>query len=235
METTNININQSPAVTLAPVLQSAAFVPMDSIKGKGINAGNRWLKLIKKGENSKLAASVAVEVPEVTSLPDVSQHPAIASFLLAAYHQLENEAAKQVAIAGGLTLQYSSLSLANLEAVAVALNESSGIGQLSEERIKSWFDADAREMVLVALADKLGVSETATDADIKRLEQVANQVRDNLAKLASRKPVQFDERVKKALNMALDVSDTGDNMTTRLRDKLNIAVGSEDLLLNLGL
>jgi len=238
METTTNNLsnnNQLPASTLAPVLHSAAFVPMDSIKGKSVSSGNRWCKLIKKGENSKLGMSLAVEVPEITGLADYSQYPAITAYLIDALHGLQAEAVKQRAIAGDKVLQFSALSVANLEAVAVAINESSGIGQLSEERIKSWFDADARELVLVALADRLGISESATEGDIKRIEQVANQMRDNLAKLSSRKPVQFDERVKKALNMALDASDTGDNMTGRLREKLNQTVGADDMLMNLGL
>lgn len=222
--------------TLAVPLQSAVFVPLDSIKGKAVSAGNRWCKLIKKGENSKLVASVAVEIPASNGIPsELAQYPAIQAYLVEAYEGLKNEAVKARAVAGDVTLDYTCLSLVNLNSTATALNEASGIGQLSEERIKSWFDADARELVLVALADRIGVSETATPAEILKLEQIANQMRDNLAKLASRKPVQFDERVSKALNMALDVSDTGDSMTLRLRDKLNATVSNDDMLMNLGL
>lgn len=222
------------AGTLAPILQSAAFIKMEDSKGRKVNSGNRWCKLIKKGENSKLVQSLAVEIPAVTALPS-NLTPAVAAYLVEAYEQLRNEAVKARAIAGDAVFQYSWLSSENLEVTAVSLNESSGIGQLSEERIKSWFDTDARELVVVALADKLGVSDTATDADVKRLEQIANQMRDNLAKLSSRKPVHFDDRVKNALNMALDAADTGDSITARLRDKLNSSVAGDDLLTNLGL
>lgn len=236
MKGNTMNQDTNNIGTLAPVLQSAAVVPMDSIKGKAVSAGNRWCKLIKKGENSKLRESVAVEIPAVMAIPaDALQVPAIHDYLLEAYEQLRNETVKARVIAGDSIIAYSALSLDSLAATATALNEVSGIGQLSEERIKSWFDADARELVLIALADKLGVSDTATPEDMKRLEQSANQMRDNLAKLSSRKPVHFDDRVKKALNFALDAADTGDSITSRLRDKLNIAVSGDDMLLNLGL
>jgi len=235
---TQQNSNAIPTDTLAAPLQSALVVPMDSIKGKVASNGHRFCKLIAKGENSKLASSVAVEVPHKQvsgSILDNPRFPAIREYLQGAYDMLVNGAVKELVIKGAQTVQFSELSVEKLEAYAAIANESSGIGQLSEASIKQWFDADARELVIVALADKLGISDTANDADVKRLEQIANQLRDNLAKLSSKKPVQFDERVRKALNMALEVSDTGDNMTSRLLAKLNTVVSADDMLMNLGL
>lgn len=236
--TTILNaVNSATAAhgNLTQPLQSAAVVPMDSTKGKDTAQGNRWCKLIKKGENSKLAASVAVEIPAVENLPQgLEQYPAIMAHLVAAYQQLENEAVKAQIIAGAGIVQYSSLGLAQLEAVAAASNEASGIGQLSEERIANWFDAECRDLYLVAIAERLGVADTATDADVKRCEQVANQTRDNLKKLSSKKPVMFDERVRKALLWALEVTDSGDSMTARLAEKLNQKVDTVDMIAALG-
>jgi len=132
-------------------------------------------------------------------------------------------------------VQYSELTLQALEQVATSENEANGIGQLSEERIKGWFESSLRDMWIVALADKLGISEDASEADVKRLEQIANQTRDNLAKLASRKPVSFDERVRNALNKALSFADAEDTFAPRLVAKLNQAVGADDMLANLGM
>lgn len=233
METT---FNNMPADTLATALNSAVFVPMDSSKGKAVSNGNRWCKLIKKGENSKLPQSLAIEVPEFNSkLETLQQYPALVTYLGAAMETLADNYIKSRAVAGASGISYSELALDKLAAFAQTENESNGIGQLSEEKIKSWFDADARDNVLVALADRLGVTETATEADVKRLEQIANQMRDNLAKLSSKKPVQFDERVKNALNMALDSVAEDDVIAGKLRDKLNMTVNADDLLMNLGL
>lgn len=227
METTANNTTGN----LTTELHSSAFVLMESTKGKQPATGNRYCKLIKKGENSKLGHSVAVEIPALNNYPDCGKYDAISIYLVSAMESLQDAYIKGRAVAGAKVIQYSELSIANLEVFAAQMNEVSGIGQLSEERIKGWFEADMREMLIVALADRLGISDTASDADVKRLEQIANQTRDNLAKLSSKKPVYFDERVSKALNWALDsAASADDTMATRLRDKLNQKV--EDM--NLG-
>lgn len=233
--TTNNASANAAAGTLATPLQSAVFIKMDSTKGKSVSAGNRWCKLIKKGENSKLPESLAVEVPYFTaSLDEVAKYPALNDYLMNAMESLVNGLVRSRAEAGALSVQYSELGLAQLAEFAATENAANGIGHMSEERIKQWFEQDARELLLVALADRLGVSDTATEQDVKRLEQIANQTRDNLAKLSSKKPVQFDERVRNALNWALDVTDIGDSFTLRMRDKLNAKVDAIDLGAALG-
>jgi len=98
---------------------------------------------------------------------------------------------------------------------------SGDLDQFNEESIVAWFETHVRRLLLVALADRLGLAETAIEADFNRLQQIADQTRDNLAKLGSGEPLQFDERVTNALNWALDRTDIGGNMTANLRNKLN--------------
>lgn len=238
MDTTNTTTTMQQDAgnhgNLTQPLQSAVFIPMDDTKKHKLAAGNRWCKLIKKGENSKLGKSLAVEIPALTQAVADSymQQAGIAAAVHEYLEELQNIYIKSRAIAGAASIQYGELTPENVAAAIAASGEA--LGQLSAERITNWFENDARELLIVALADRLGLSDTATDADVKRLEQIANQTRDNLAKLSSRKPVVFDERVKQALNWALDVTDSGDNLTTRMRDKLNAAVGQEDMLAALG-
>jgi hypothetical protein len=233
--------NVLPADTLAAPLRSALVVPMDSTKGKTASHGHRFAKLIAKGKNTKLTASSAVEVPcfKLPTPNELDSYPALREYLTGAFDGLVNSRTKELIVGGATIVQYSDLALSYLNSHAAALNESNGIGQLSEAGIKTWFDSDAREIVIEALKAKIGISDSLadpiTEADVKRLEQIANQLRDNLAKLSSKKPVHFDERVRKALNMALEVSDIGDSMTARLLDKLNVVVSDDDALLNLGL
>lgn len=232
---TIVNSNAANIGTLAQPLQSAVFIKMDASKGKSVSSGNRWCKLIKKGENSKLPESLAVEVPQFNAkLETLQQYPALVDYLQNAMEALVNNLVRSRAEAGAASINYSELSIEKLAEFAAQENAAAGIGHMSEERIKQWFEQDARELLLVALADRLGVSDTATEQDVKRLEQIANQTRDNLAKLSSKKPVQFDERVRNALNWALDVTDTGDTFTGRMRDKLNAKVDAIDLGAALG-
>ncbi len=206
-------------------LQSALFVPMESVKDKSATQGHRFARLIKRGENSKLASSVAIEVPILRmDYTFIQGNAVLAAYVQDALQSAQDNYLKGRSIAGVAQVQYDELTLEKLaEFIAQDAATGGGIGQLSEERIGNWFDNDgARDLLIVALADKLGVSETATPEEVKKLEQIANSTRDQLKKLASKKPVVFEERVKVALNKALDIVDTGDMMSSRLRDKLNL-------------
>lgn len=224
MDTTTLtNLN----TTLAQPLQSAAFIQMqDAGKSKKLSAGNRWCKLIKKGTNSKLAESLAVEVPASINITECLTHSVLADAVSEYLQTLQDSQIKALAVSGVKIVQYSELTVANLAQFVSTSEDNGRIGQLSTERIVAWFEAEARDNLIVSLADRLGISETASDAEVKRLEQIANQTRDNLAKLSSKKPVQFDARVLAALNWALDVTIAGDvsGMNDRLRDKLNAPV-----------
>jgi hypothetical protein len=235
---TNTTINHG---TLAPLLQSAVARPLESIKGKVASAGYRFCRLIAKGENSTLAQSYAVEVPAITTaqMLQAASYPALAAVMKLqdgiCKRELGTTAGSNAAgsnAAGSNVITYSTLSLDELARFA---EEDTNIGQLSEERIASWFESDVREMLIVALAERLGITETATDSEIKRCEQIANQTRDNLKKLSSKKPVMFDERVKAALNWALDsAAASDDTMAARLKSKLNATVDAINLADSLG-
>jgi hypothetical protein len=240
---TNTTINHG---TLAPLLQSAVARPLESIKGKVASAGYRFCRLIAKGENSTLAQSYAVEVPAITTaqMLQAASYPALAAVMIASLEKLQDGICKRELgttagsnaagsnAAGSNVITYSTLSLDELARFA---EEDTNIGQLSEERIASWFESDVREMLIVALAERLGITETATDSEIKRCEQIANQTRDNLKKLSSKKPVMFDERVKAALNWALDsAAASDDTMAARLNSKLNATVDAINLADSLG-
>lgn len=222
---------------LNPVLNSAAIFPLAQCSDKKLNAGHRFTKLIKKGESSKLPESCAVEVPalSLSVFNEYLKQPAIQQYLMAATEKLQDAAVKAQIEAGHKVIQYSELSAENIAAYCMSSANEGGIGQLSEERIANWFDSTARDLYMVALADRLGVSDTATEADVKRLEQIANQTRDNLKKLSSKKPVHFDPRVKAALNWALEVTMQDDDvMNSRLVDKLNMEIKQDDLVASLG-
>jgi hypothetical protein len=234
----NLNFTQYNHSTLAPMLQSAVAKPLESIKGKSASAGYRFSRLISKGGNS---TSYAVEVPAITAaqMLQAASYPALAAVMIAALEKLQDGICKRELgnaaggnAAGSNVITYSTLSLAELARFA---EEDTNIGQLSEERIASWFESDVREMLIVALAERLGITETATDSEVKRCEQIANQTRDNLRKLASRKPVMFDERVKNALNWALDsAAASDDTMAARLKSKLNTTMDAINLADSLG-
>lgn len=230
MTHTTDNMNDN----LTTPLQSAAVISFEASKKHKLAAGNRWSRHIKKGANSTLPESCAVEVPAALSVAEYMARPHVAAAVAGYLQQLQDAQIKAAIAAGTKVLEYSELTADKLDSY-LATADVAGLGQLSSERITSWFDSEARELLIVALADRLGIADTASEAEVKRLEQIANQTRDQLAKLASKKPVQFDERVRKALEWALEVTDTGDMMSSRLSERMKGATAEVDLLGSLGL
>lgn len=135
---------------------------------------------------------------------------------------LNHEYAGVAALTSTITQSTDSIDDAkNLESVCT----DSGfavVSPIAENEIVAWFEANSRALLLAALANRLGIGETGRPEDFQRLEQIANQQRDGLKTiLSSKEPVIIEERVKNALNWALEVTDRGDSMTVRLKDKLS--------------
>lgn len=226
-----------PAQEVSQVNACASFFPMAKAEADKLHAGNRYCKLIKKGENSLLPESLAIEVPELTDaeLAEYLANPTVRLSVLGYVESLRDSWLKAQASVGVKTVQYSSINVANVASHLNASVKAAGLGQLSEASISSYFEDNMRDMLIVAFADRLGLGDNATDAQVKKLEQLCNQTRDNLKKLASRKQVVFDEKIRKALEWALSSTDAGDSMHVRLQQKLAVnTVTEEDVLSSLG-
>lgn len=236
METINTAVTAGAAQEISQVLQCATFFAMDKADNSKLHAGNRYCKLIKKGENSKLPQSLAIEVPMLTdaAMNDWLANATIRASVLAHIEGLRDSWLKEQASNGNMTVQYADITVDAVAAHVLASARSGGLGQLSEASIAQYFEDNMREMLIVAFADRLGMSDTVSDAEVRKLEQLCNSTRDNLKKLASKKPVAFDERVRRALEWALDTTNTGDTMHTRLVAKLNNQVSEDDMLAVLG-
>jgi len=232
--TTNINTTNTASLTnagtLAPVLSSANFYPLAGLKTRAVSKGNILAILKSKGENARITESLAIEVPSFTQADVVTcleKYPSLVNVMIAALHAEQRNILFNLAETGVKTVQYSDITLAK---VAEAASSSSvGVGKLSGELIKTWFDNDAASIMTVALTAWLGLSddvEKLTAEDKVRIEQVNAQLKSSLSSLAapSYKP---SVQVKASLNKCLDfiqnsgLDDSG--LATRLKARLNPA------------
>lgn len=232
MTQTNVTANQTqpnatPAGTLAPVLSSAAFAPLDGYNHDGCSAGHTVQVMKKRGENSRLKQSLAVEVPEFTAAhvaEAVAKHPVLVAEFINTLYAAQRELLIDMAARGVAVVQYADITL---DKVAASIVPTVRAVKLSKDSIVNWYNSEAAEVMAVAIAERLGVADSLDAADMTRIQQVSNQVRDNLAKLAAPN-AQFDERVRKSLQWAIDsviasgMDDTG--MADRLNSRLNPAV-----------
>jgi hypothetical protein len=225
MNTIN-QVNASNAGTLAQPLQSAVFVPLAKADESKVASGHTLQVLKKRGDNSRIAESLAIEVPEFKAI-DVQLacqlYPALVDKFIATLYAEQREILFTLAAKGG-TVHYADISLAAVAANCKPVTS----GKLSKESIVNWYNSVAAEVVSVVLAERFGLADKdeLSAVELDKIEQVSNAVRDNLATLASpnAKP---EARVKQSLQLMLDAIEASgrdeSSMVTRLNARLNPA------------
>ncbi len=233
-----LDLNHTGSV-LAQPLGSAIIHKLDGYNHDAVGAGLTVQIMKKRGDKARIPYSMAVAVPEFTRkdiAEAIAKYPNLVDEFIRTLYAAQREIIMTLAAAGTKTLQYSDITL---DKVAASVKPKESAAKLSKDAIISWYSSQA-DVMAVAIASRLGVSESPTDADMSRISMVSAQVRDNLAKLAAPN-VSYDSRVKDSLNWALDsiiaaeLDDSG--MVERLKAKLNPAdaAGGIDLADMLGM
>ena len=173
------------------------FRPYDSQLGEQPSiAGYRNVKCLYK-TNAK-TGKVAADNSQIRIDDSITQE-AVAAKLgelmphLITYLQGEEDKIVKKLHLQGMTLL--SPKQYGLDSVIAAL-EAAGTGhRLNKEQIEQWFDAEMLEPLMVAFADKMGVSEQPTEAEEKKLETVLQVYRSKFGSLASGKTHYREEEV----------------------------------------
>lgn len=215
---TQDSINTQAPVIAADAVGVYQLAPLASFTKDAEPEGMRLARLIYKGEGNvskgcyvpSLAwANVSDKVASSSTIQD-----AILNMLEAKQNQLmkATDSNGRSPTANDIGLD-SIISL--LEAEEEAAGESS---RLTKAVIGSWFDANLSDVLTVAFADKLGVSDTPNDADIMRIKQAIAGYKGKLEMLAGGK-TSFDPAVITKLQEALSLGAI-DDMNRKLAKKL---------------
>jgi len=164
--------------------------------------------------DSHLAESVIVENAEKLA-------PYVAAFLQGVEDGIVKEHHKN----GGKGFSDSFLSLDKILAVLDAQGQGN---RLNKEKIEAWFNSEMLEALTVAFADKMGVSDTPTDAEMEKIRNVTDVYKGKYASLASGKTHYKKEEVE-MLQKALEVTDAvatpiGERFYGRLEGMLSATV-----------
>jgi hypothetical protein len=207
---------------------------LDGMKGFIPEPGARVAKIIQKGSNpdGTKRISFAMEAVEIT-LPEVLEwiaaDSAIADAVVTYVQDLQDKCIRTRIEAGKGQVHTSDY---DMNAVRTFLATSPTEGRLSEDKIRAWFAVEVADTLMVAFADKLGISDTPTESETKKLEQIVAQYRDNMAKLAGRKTV-LPGVVRTNLEKALALVDTDSSIKERLQDKLAEMADAEGQMMGL--
>lgn len=99
------------------------------------------------------------------------------------------------------------------------LEEDSKGGRLTKEYITGWFNNSLADSLTVAIADKLGVSDTPSEMETKKIEQMVNVYRDKFASLAGGK-TSFAVDIATKLQKALEFAEADDVLAARFNARL---------------
>jgi len=153
-------------------------------------------------------------------------------YLITYLQEEENKVVKAKHVAGATIIDPDTISL---DSIIAALESSGTNNRLNKERVEEWFAGSMLESLMVAFADKMGLSDEPTQAELDKLEQITGVYKAKFASLASGKTSYRPEEAELMLK-ALDVTGAG---TTEIGGRFVVrlermkTVSTDDLMLSL--
>lgn len=188
------------------------FTAFDSKTSKALE-GQRLAKITYKTNKvtgKKDRESICVSVPPIESLQGeiVTKIDAFMPYVLDYLVGVQDSIIKAKYEANGKSIHTDEIGVA---AMLDYLEEDSKGGRLTKEYIAAWFNSSVSDLLTVALADKLGVSDTPTEAEAKKLDQMVAVYREKFSSLAGGKTT-FSAEVTDKLLKVLELTDTDSDL-----------------------
>lgn len=199
--------------------QTHTFVAFDS-KTSAAASGQRLAKVLYKTQRGgkiveNARKSICVSVPILDAISD-SQLQALVPHITAMLENAQDGIVKDRYEAGAISVSDAELSVDS----CIAFLDSDARGdRLTKEMIVSWFDGSIAEILTVALGEKMQLTDTASEIQLKRLEQSVNVYRDKFCSLAGGR-TSFSVEIASKLHKVLELGDTADAMLVRFKNRL---------------
>lgn len=211
------------------ILNESAFPVLagEVVKQRDAETGARFVTLKAHNESGRKAK--AVEIPLLLTAKIVERASNSPQFAEVVAGLVSDYQARMVQkqLAGNISTVYASSI--SLDALIVAYEAEQLVeGRISKDKIGAWFDAALADILTVKFADKLGISNSPSEQETKKLGQVISAYRDNFARLAAR-DVSLTAPQKQNLSAALVLA-ADDSMKQRLVSIVTEAADPEELL-----
>ena len=123
----------------------------------------------------------------------VSRIAELSPFVVNWLQELEATSLRASHKKGQLNVFTASLSL---DALIEVLEATEAGARLNKEKIEAWFDSNLLESLTIRFADKMGINEQSSEAELAKLELVLNAYKAKFASLASGKTFIKEEDCK---------------------------------------
>lgn len=208
---TTVNTGVTGAVdTLPPVTYK--YAPYDAQLPIKVGEGERLVKCLYKtnkqtGKAAGTNSYILVPESHLSEQVVLDNAAKLAPYISAFLQDQEDKLIKEHHVKGGLGFSDTWLGL---DKILEALDSAGQGNRLNKEKIETWFASDMQELLLVAFADKMGISDTPTEAEMAKLLEVVAVYRAKFASLASGKTAYRKEEAE-LLQRALDVTGLAEN------------------------
>lgn len=117
--------------------------------------------------------------------------------------------------------------LFSFDKVLASLSATATSGRMTKVEYEAWFDSSISDSLFVAIADKLGITEAATDAETAKVTATLAYYKDKLAAMAGGKTA-YDKKTCEALLRALEYASDTDVIASRLKERLTAMIKAQD-------
>lgn len=187
-------------------------------------AGQRLAKVTYKTVTDKDSAlcgikreSKCVSIPMIPASDVIGNVQVLAPYLIEYLQGVQDKIVRESIDAGSLSISMESIGISGICEWLESNNES---GRLTKDSVASWFNENIAETLAVILADKLGVSETPTNAESAQIMKVVDTYKDKISALAGGK-TSYDPKMCESLKKALSMAPDGDVLKGRFVARLD--------------
>jgi hypothetical protein len=178
------------------------------LTGKSVAFDGQRLAKVTWKTTAKVTAPMAnqcVSVPRIQPEQVQEEQAALYPFIVAMLEESQDSIMRGLLLAkgAGCEIQDSEISIA---ACLAEMAEVAKGNRLSKDSIAAWFDSEAVDMLTIAVADKLGISDTPSEAETKKVAAIVADYSTKLQALSGSK-TSYSPEVAIKLQRALEVAE----------------------------
>lgn len=194
---------------------------LDAISKVEVPAGYRLARVIRKAsaKGSSGLASQGAHVPSAVDTAEWLANDVIVEAVTGQIQKWQDACVRAVTDSGRNIVTADDIGVDAVVAWLSANDDT--VGRLSADKIDIWFSADVEPVLVVALAEKLGLGETPTAEEVARVDKAVAGYSRMFRSLAGR-GVSVTPVVATNLRKALDMVDTS-GLSLRISAALDVA------------
>ena len=183
-------------------------------------ANQRLAKVGYKGKTAKFK-SVCASVPKIDPLVVENHLDALMPHVIGMLEEVQNGVFRSLYESASGKLEHLTDDDISIQALIGYLEAESTGGRLTKESVIAWFNAEALEITLALLAEKLGFSDTLNEDQMAVLEKHANGYREVFASLSGGKTMLQPKQIN-GLRKVLGMISADDDISVKLTKRLDV-------------